>query len=157
MTRVAVLITLFSAPCAAWGPQRMHASRTIMSAQHGSSRREALRVASSTLGVLGAVMGAPSNAVAANAEKLQQKYGLPPLPKAPDGFSQILSVFGKANSQGRGPSAEQVQRDPIFVSFNYPSGWITKSPLQASARARARACAPRSPLTSVLRALAARI
>ena len=114
-------------------------------------------VASSTLGVLGAVMGAPSNAVAANAEKLQQKYGLPPLPKAPDGFSQILSVFGKANSQGRGPSAEQVQREPIFVSFNYPSGWITKSPLQASARARARACAPRSPLTSVLRALAARI
>ena len=62
--RVAVLITLFSARCAAWGPQRMHASRTIMSAQHGSSRREALRVASSTLGVLGAVMGAPSTAVA---------------------------------------------------------------------------------------------
>ena len=156
MKRVAVLVTLFSARCAAWAP-RLHASRVIMSAEHGSSRREALRVASSTLGVLGAVMGAPSNAVAANAEKLQQKYGLPPLPKAPDGFSQILSVFGKANSQGRGPSAEQVQREPIFVSFNYPSGWITKSPLQASARACARACAPRSPLTSVLRALAARI
>ena len=107
----------------------------------GGSRRDALGRASSAVAALaaaaaapaGVLLGAPAAALASSAsEKAQARaaeYGLPPLPPAKDGFSQLLSIYGRANSQTRGGNSEQIIREPIFVSFNYPGLWITKQPL----------------------------
>lgn len=47
------------------------------------------------------------------------RYGVPPIPEVPKGFSPLAEVWGKGKN-----------RDPLLVSFVYPTDWIVTLPSQ---------------------------
>jgi len=111
-------------PMAGQGPST--ATRMEMSANNSEdadSRRSFFsKVAGSAAMGAMAVLQAPMPALAANIKTVNARlvqYGVPPIPSVPKGFSPLAEVWGKGKN-----------RDPLLVSFVYPTDWIVTLPSQ---------------------------
>jgi hypothetical protein len=62
----------------------------------------------------------PAVAAVSGVTKVNAKllgFGLPPIPKVPDGFSPLLETYGKGKN-----------RDPLLVTFSHPLSWVVTLP-----------------------------
>jgi len=82
-------------------------------------------VASTSLSIAGAsaaLLTTPAPALAYGLKKANDRlasYGLPPLPKVPDGFSALSEIYGKGRN-----------RSPLLVAFGFPVDWVVVLPSQ---------------------------
>mmetsp|Transcript_28796 Transcript_28796/g.44022 ORF Transcript_28796/g.44022 Transcript_28796/m.44022 type:complete len:288 (-) Transcript_28796:223-1086(-) len=113
-------------PTSMAGPNTANAAtRMQMSVdnEEGDSRRSFFsRVAGSAAMGAMAILQAPMPAFAANIKTVNARlvqYGVPPIPEVPKGFSPLAEVWGKGKN-----------RDPLLVSFVYPTDWIVTLPSQ---------------------------
>mmetsp|Transcript_16906 Transcript_16906/g.35398 ORF Transcript_16906/g.35398 Transcript_16906/m.35398 type:complete len:296 (+) Transcript_16906:152-1039(+) len=76
----------------------------------------------SIAGASAALLTTPAPALAYGLKKANDRlasYGLPPLPKVPDGFSALSEIYGKGRN-----------RSPLLVAFGFPVDWVVVLPSQ---------------------------